>query len=54
MCPGVHVAEASLFIVISRLLWAYDIEAKPGHPLDLKDKRSKKHIVSVVMRRFEY
>ena len=25
-CPGKHVADASLFIVISRLLWAFDIE----------------------------
>ncbi|OAP62390.1 hypothetical protein AYL99_04593 [Fonsecaea erecta] len=24
-CPGKHVADASLFIVISRLLWAFDI-----------------------------
>jgi cytochrome P450 len=54
MCLGVHVAETSLFIVISRLLWAYDIKAKPGQPLDLKDKRSKKHVLSVVMRRFKY
>ncbi|KAH7408956.1 cytochrome P450 [Cadophora sp. MPI-SDFR-AT-0126] len=25
-CPGKHVADASLFIVLSRLLWAFDIE----------------------------
>lgn len=25
-CPGKHVADASLYIVISRLLWAFDIE----------------------------
>lgn len=53
MCPGVHVAEASLFIVISRLLWAYDIKPKPGHPLDMKDKRSKKYILSAVVGRLE-
>lgn len=41
MCPGVHVAEASLFIVISRLLWGFDIKSKPGHHLDMKDKRSR-------------
>ena len=39
LCPGIHVAEASLFIVIARLLWAYDITAKPGHPLSMKDKQ---------------
>ncbi|KAH7247143.1 hypothetical protein NW759_007910 [Fusarium solani] len=27
-CPGVHLAEKSLFIVISRTLWAFNIEKK--------------------------
>lgn len=36
-CPGKHVADASLYIVISRLLWAYDFVGSsekppgPGH-----------------------
>ncbi|KAK3312719.1 cytochrome P450 [Apodospora peruviana] len=29
-CPGVHVAEKSLFIVISRILWGFDIRKKLG------------------------
>lgn len=29
-CPGVHLAEKSLFIVISRTLWAFNIEKKKG------------------------
>lgn len=31
-CPGKHVTESSLFIVISRILWAYDI-GTGSHPL---------------------
>lgn len=27
-CPGVHVAEKSLFIVISRIVWAFNINKK--------------------------
>ncbi len=30
-CPGRHVADASLFIAISRILWAFDISSG-GHP----------------------
>ncbi|KAK6380079.1 hypothetical protein LTS17_005267 [Exophiala oligosperma] len=29
-CPGRHVADASLFIMISRILWAFDIREKPN------------------------
>ncbi len=28
-CPGKHVADASLYIMISRILWAFDIEGNP-------------------------
>lgn len=31
-CPGKHVADASLYIVISRILWAFNIEAKKLPP----------------------
>ncbi|KAH9831561.1 cytochrome P450, partial [Rhodofomes roseus] len=34
-CPGSHVAEASLFITLSRILWGIDFYA----PLDPKTKR---------------
>ena len=38
LCPGLHVAEASLFIVISRILWGFHIRPKPGHVLDMDAK----------------
>ncbi len=38
LCPGIHVAEQSLFIVISRVLWAFDIGTRPGHTLDMSSK----------------
>lgn len=28
ICPGMHVAESSLFLAISRLLWAFDFEGE--------------------------
>lgn len=31
-CPGRHVADASLYIVISRILWAFDIVGNPQKP----------------------
>ncbi|KAL8718103.1 MAG: hypothetical protein Q9225_004725 [Loekoesia sp. 1 TL-2023] len=40
LCPGIHVAEQSLFIVISRVLWAFDIQEKPGYALDMKSKNA--------------
>ncbi|KZV75726.1 cytochrome P450 [Peniophora sp. CONT] len=30
LCPGMHVASQSLFIVISRLLWAFEVLPLPG------------------------
>ncbi|KAM5370218.1 hypothetical protein ACJZ2D_008621 [Fusarium nematophilum] len=36
-CPGVHLAEKSLFIVISRVLWGFNIRKKmdaEGHPIE--------------------
>ena len=38
LCPGIHVAEQSLFIVVSRVLWAFHIGMKPGHTLDMSSK----------------
>lgn len=31
-CPGQHVADASLYIMISRIIWAFDIRQKPDVP----------------------
>lgn len=38
LCPGIQVAEQSFFMVVSRLLWAFEIRAKPGHPLDMSSQ----------------
>lgn len=38
LCQGIHVAEASLFIVISRILWGFDVAPLEEHPLDMRDK----------------
>jgi hypothetical protein len=29
-CPGVHVAERSLFINVSRVLWGFNLDKKVG------------------------
>ncbi|KAI9792802.1 MAG: hypothetical protein M1816_001534 [Peltula sp. TS41687] len=38
LCPGINIAEASLYIVISRVLWAFDIRSRPGHTLNIYAK----------------
>jgi hypothetical protein len=30
MCPGLHIAERSLYLLTARISWAFDISAKPG------------------------
>ena len=39
VCPGYHLAENSLFILASRLLWAFDVQAprnaETGRPVDI-------------------
>ncbi|KAK5998064.1 Cytochrome P450 monooxygenase virE [Cladobotryum mycophilum] len=37
ICQGIHVAEASLFIVFARVLWGFDITAEAGTTLDMND-----------------
>ncbi|KAF8638364.1 hypothetical protein AX16_010511 [Volvariella volvacea WC 439] len=37
ICPGMWVAEREIFLVISRLLWAFKMETIPGEPIDLKE-----------------
>lgn len=39
MCPGSHVAERSLFIAMSRLLWAFDFLAVNGKEPDANGLR---------------
>lgn len=38
LCPGLHVAERSLFLGISRLLWAFDIAPVDGEELPDPEK----------------
>lgn len=42
LCQGIFVAEASLFIVVSRTLWGFDIKPMAGElPLNMDAKISK-------------
>ncbi|KAI1080918.1 cytochrome P450 [Whalleya microplaca] len=57
VCQGIFVAEASLYIVIARAIWAFDIAPQPGAPpLDLGDKipglitKPRPYRVSIVAR----
>ncbi len=36
MCPGVHIAEKSLYLNISRIVWGFNISKKiiNGKPID--------------------
>ncbi|KAL7797456.1 cytochrome P450 [Trichoderma ceciliae] len=39
LCQGIHVAENSIYMQVSRILWAFDIATRPGEPpLDLSEK----------------
>jgi hypothetical protein len=37
ICPGMIVAEREIWLVISRMLWAFNMEEIPGEPIDLKE-----------------
>ncbi|KAK4062538.1 uncharacterized protein Triagg1_9908 [Trichoderma aggressivum f. europaeum] len=42
LCQGIHVAENSIYMQVSRLLWAFDVSTLAGEPpLDLQDKHGK-------------
>ncbi|KAI0660149.1 cytochrome P450 [Cubamyces menziesii] len=34
ICPGMHVAERSIFINTALMLWAFEISEDPAHPID--------------------
>lgn len=38
ICMGLEMGEASLFIAVSRILWAFNIEPRKGDILDMYDK----------------
>ncbi|KAK5721160.1 hypothetical protein LTR17_014801 [Elasticomyces elasticus] len=35
MCPGIHLAERSMWRVTAKLLWAFDLQELPDEPLDV-------------------
>jgi cytochrome P450 len=35
ICPGIHLAERTLFIAIAKLLWAFEFREKPDKPVDV-------------------
>ncbi|KAI0040421.1 cytochrome P450 [Auriscalpium vulgare] len=37
ICPGIHVAEREMWLAMSRLMWAFEINAVPGHPISLEE-----------------
>ncbi|KAH9975033.1 cytochrome P450 [Lactifluus volemus] len=41
ICPGIHVAERELWLAISRLLWAFDIQSVPDEPISLDEYEGK-------------
>lgn len=42
LCQGIHLAENSLYMQVSRVLWAFDIATIPGEPpLNIHDKASR-------------
>ena len=58
ICPGMLVAEREIWLVISRLLWAFNMEEIEGCPIDLNeyDGKSGRSPVPFVVRmkpRFE-
>ncbi|TFB05513.1 Cytochrome P450 monooxygenase yanC [Trichoderma ghanense] len=38
LCQGIQVAENSIFMQVSRLLWAYNVAPLPDEPLRLEDR----------------
>lgn len=52
VCPGIHVAEKSMFINIARMIWAFDISKKmgaDGHVVE-PDCRTEKGWMTVPVR----
>ena len=39
ICPGIHIAERVLWLAISRMLWAYEIQSLPDEPISLEQYR---------------
>lgn len=37
ICPGMLVAEREIWLTISRMLWAFDMQQIDGKPIDLNE-----------------
>ena len=48
-CQGLFVAEASLYIIISRVVWGFDISCQPGHKLDMSAKSCRPSFSRVLL-----
>lgn len=35
ICPGIHLAERSMWRIAAKLLWAFEFAELPDHPLDV-------------------
>ncbi|KAF1939540.1 cytochrome P450 2D18 [Clathrospora elynae] len=35
LCPGIHLAERTLFVAMAKLLWAFEFKETPGAPVDV-------------------
>jgi cytochrome P450 len=52
LCQGIFVAEASLYIVVSRVLWGFDLKPLPGAaPLDMDAKIGESISATLYSRR---
>ncbi|KAJ8094055.1 hypothetical protein PM082_009945 [Marasmius tenuissimus] len=37
ICPGMWVAEREIFLVVARMIWAFNLESIPSEPIDLRE-----------------
>lgn len=35
ICPGMYIADRSMFITFTRLLWGFQFQEQPNHPVDI-------------------
>ncbi|KAK1230512.1 hypothetical protein PQX77_006382 [Marasmius sp. AFHP31] len=37
ICPGMWVAEREIFLVVARMIWAFNLQSIPEEPIDLRE-----------------
>ena len=37
ICPGIPLAEQEIFLAVSHMLWAFEMQQLPDEPIDLKE-----------------